>query len=369
MTFGKRLQALRNSLGLSQEALAEKLNVSEADIVNFENEKTMPSVDVLIKMSGIFSISIDELLGNAPAEEKPIAKFVTNNTKRFVKNAIKDENYILNTTLLVLDVIFIYLGIALVWFLNLNFDEVNNTAIPNFVFILFYGAMFGAIVCGLTAAYVTVKILQSRRAKKYLTLLDSSTTEMQVFKYYIMLTYIKDGNTSYLKIFNNEIVKLTDSDEYLILYLANGKYFIVDKTNAEGFPDAIAQYMLINRRKIKKCRISEHTVCNYSKTYKIKLTGIVLFILSLLSLHIGLMPEALIMKNINTFNDVAATVLSGILLYFILIPLSSLIFGIHFKRKGFKVKKNIVAGIIMMCLIILYGELCMFGALIIRGIL
>ena len=53
MTFGKKLQSLRKEKGLSQDVLANQLYVTRQSVSQWENDRTMPSVDLLIKISGI----------------------------------------------------------------------------------------------------------------------------------------------------------------------------------------------------------------------------------------------------------------------------------------------------------------------------
>ena len=51
MTFGKKLQSLRKEKGLSQDVLANQLYVTRQSVSQWENDRTMPSVDLLIKIS------------------------------------------------------------------------------------------------------------------------------------------------------------------------------------------------------------------------------------------------------------------------------------------------------------------------------
>ena len=71
MSFGKRLQGYRKEKGLSQEALANQLYVTRQSISQWENDKTMPSVDLLLKISEIFGVTVDELLGRPETESIP----------------------------------------------------------------------------------------------------------------------------------------------------------------------------------------------------------------------------------------------------------------------------------------------------------
>ena len=63
MSFGKNLQYLRQlSAGMTQEALAERLNVSRQAVSKWETGPTLPETDKLIAMSELFHVSIDSLL-------------------------------------------------------------------------------------------------------------------------------------------------------------------------------------------------------------------------------------------------------------------------------------------------------------------
>lgn len=65
MSFGKKLKKLRQDENLTQEELAKKINSSRSNIANYENDKNMPSVEILEKLSKILNCSIDYLLGNS----------------------------------------------------------------------------------------------------------------------------------------------------------------------------------------------------------------------------------------------------------------------------------------------------------------
>ena len=62
MEIGQKLKDARVASGLTQEGAAEKINVSRQTISNWENEKTYPDIISVIKLSDIYSISLDELL-------------------------------------------------------------------------------------------------------------------------------------------------------------------------------------------------------------------------------------------------------------------------------------------------------------------
>lgn len=62
MNFAEKLLNLRTQYGYSQEALAEKLNVSRQAISKWELGTTLPETDKVIAISDFFEVSTDYLL-------------------------------------------------------------------------------------------------------------------------------------------------------------------------------------------------------------------------------------------------------------------------------------------------------------------
>ena len=62
MEIGKKLKNARIEAGLTQENVAEKINVSRQTISNWENEKSYPDIISVIELSNLYSISLDVLL-------------------------------------------------------------------------------------------------------------------------------------------------------------------------------------------------------------------------------------------------------------------------------------------------------------------
>lgn len=62
MKFSEKLQKLRKEKGLSQEDLANKLNVTRQTVSKWELEETVPDMNKLIEIAKLFDISLDELV-------------------------------------------------------------------------------------------------------------------------------------------------------------------------------------------------------------------------------------------------------------------------------------------------------------------
>jgi len=70
MNFSEKLRTLRKQYKLSQEQLAEKINVSRQAITKWETEGGLPDIENLLAIASLFSVSLDELL----SEEKLVCK-------------------------------------------------------------------------------------------------------------------------------------------------------------------------------------------------------------------------------------------------------------------------------------------------------
>ena len=62
MKFEEKLMALRKKAGMSQEELADRLDVSRQAISRWELGSTLPDAPNLLKLSDLFGVSIDYLL-------------------------------------------------------------------------------------------------------------------------------------------------------------------------------------------------------------------------------------------------------------------------------------------------------------------
>ena len=114
MEFGKKLFELRKQKGISQEELADKLNISRQTLSKWELGNSTPDMEKLILLSDYFEISLDELVfGNelethkeSPKEGITIAKvlddkLLTVESKQKTKKGFK----------IVLIILAIFLGI------------------------------------------------------------------------------------------------------------------------------------------------------------------------------------------------------------------------------------------------------------------
>lgn len=74
MDIGKNIRENRLRLGMTQQDLADRLNVTFQAVSRWENNEVEPSLDTLNRMSEIFSISVDELMGREPEVKEVVVQ-------------------------------------------------------------------------------------------------------------------------------------------------------------------------------------------------------------------------------------------------------------------------------------------------------
>jgi transcriptional regulator with XRE-family HTH domain len=76
MTLGEKLKMYRVNKGLSQEKIAEMIDVSRQAVTKWEADQTTPSADNLIALAKLYDVSLDVLIGRQAkddeAEEKKL---------------------------------------------------------------------------------------------------------------------------------------------------------------------------------------------------------------------------------------------------------------------------------------------------------
>ena len=82
MNINEKILLLRKKAGLSQESLAEKLNVTRQTVSNWELGQTTPDILQAKELSKIFNVSLDDLTNNK------LELNVKNNSNNILKDLI-----------------------------------------------------------------------------------------------------------------------------------------------------------------------------------------------------------------------------------------------------------------------------------------
>jgi transcriptional regulator with XRE-family HTH domain len=107
MEIGNKINQLRKISGMTQEQLAEKLNVSRQTISKWESGGSSPDLESIVKVSKLFHVSLDDLLmeGEAGMANK-------NNEQITLEDLMKINLHNRKMTLLLISgLIFIMIGI------------------------------------------------------------------------------------------------------------------------------------------------------------------------------------------------------------------------------------------------------------------
>lgn len=124
MTLGERLKMYRTQKGLSQEKIAEMLDVSRQAVTKWEAGQTTPSSDNLIALANLYDVSLDELIGKNKDE---IASTDKEKKKRFYPK----HNPIFRNNLIIIAII------AQAAFLNIAIQPLYTDEMSHHNFFLF----------------------------------------------------------------------------------------------------------------------------------------------------------------------------------------------------------------------------------------
>ncbi len=69
MDFSEKLFTLRKAKDLTQEQLAEKLNVSRQSVSKWESAQAVPELDKIVAMSAVFDVTTDYLLKSSEIDD------------------------------------------------------------------------------------------------------------------------------------------------------------------------------------------------------------------------------------------------------------------------------------------------------------
>ena len=118
MTFGENLQYLRDRSGMTQEALAEQLEVSRQSVSKWESGGSFPEMDKLMQMCELFRIDMDTLLRG------DVAVAVSEDGAGYEKHMNWFTKMIAGATFLIL------IGVSLMFFFtSVGVDEAMATAL------------------------------------------------------------------------------------------------------------------------------------------------------------------------------------------------------------------------------------------------
>lgn len=138
MDFGERMKAIRVDRAFTQQQMADKLNVSRQAISNWENNRNLPDIEMLIEISKNFNLTLDELILGGTDMNNMVEKLILDGSeKKRMELSLKC----------------IRLGVVLLMITMISFigAVIGPVTFENFFVGISYLSFFGSVVAFLVA--------------------------------------------------------------------------------------------------------------------------------------------------------------------------------------------------------------------------
>lgn len=327
MTVGEKIQLYRKKIGLSQEELGRKLLVSRQTVSLWEMDKTLPTIDNLLLLKEIFSVSVDDILGAKASEEEkaraPKESYTFQYAPSELEALFKKVSAPLVKHILVLSVLCVLLCL-----IPALLDK------PNVLHGIVIGCNLLLVLLGIRSYFASKKVWKDRQNR----ITDSAYT-YHVFENHFVINISRNNESVRTqKVCFEDVERKQIYGNFLFLQIS-GQYFILRQDAL--LPDSV----------FITGRIAPGNMTVRNKTAGILKIVSLLFVLSLCIL-------LNILLGFIMFSGIEPSALkSSWLLYLCLpIPVASAAFGFYLKQKGYRYKLLVILGL---CTAVL---LCIFGS-------
>ena len=156
---GHRIQLSRERAGYTQEQFAEKLNITRQAVSNWENDRNLPDIEMLILIAQNFHISLDELiLGGNDMDEVNVM------TDKLVRDGSENRRAKMNMISTIVGGVLMIMGLMclIIKAFSVEYIDVSGILHENF-FLLPVGFLFifsGVLV--IIVAYVSYVVKKIR---------------------------------------------------------------------------------------------------------------------------------------------------------------------------------------------------------------
>lgn len=365
MTLGERILKYRKKAGISQEELADRLNVTRQSISLWETDQTLPSLDNLIALAQIFNISMDELCGmdgkeaQTPQEktadgedtagEQQATGIHTDENQKCLANAnatltpalLKNMRSQWQRKHIISYVISMFCCVLLI--VSSFLSEKNYDKSVGAIFILLLIADIVLLIRTLVAG--------DNQYKKNLQKYQHFTYKYLFYDDHFMVKTISDTSESVFSVKYGEIRKTVRDKDFVFVYYENS-ILPIQISSISDCVNIILGLLSPNPTSARQNKLA--ATANLRESTRIML--IIMFVFSLLSVFIALML-VMISTKLSQGPESIDTMIEYMWEFFLVIPipLTSAILGIVYLKKQYKCKKNIIAGFIMTAILALYG--------------
>ncbi|MBR2907092.1 MAG: helix-turn-helix transcriptional regulator [Clostridia bacterium] len=329
MTVGEKIQIYRKRIGLSQEELAQRILVSRQTISSWEMDKTLPTIDNLLRLKEVFGVSIDDILSESPpAEER---RETPRETYTFQYSAEEMEAFYRKGRLPWIKRIVLCIGFGIMLLIGLLLIEAHGIII--------------GVAEGFCLVLVIAYIKEYKSYKKIWRLgkskIPEETYSYEVYDQYFALKVFKNEELRRTqKIFFGDIGKIDVFGSYMILQIS-GQGYLIKKDDLDEDSAFLSLYKEVSERtKVKK------------PTDLMTLLSILLFLLALGSIYGGLTVASYLIEN----HHYAMLESLKALFLFLPVPIASILFGFYLKKKGYKYNLNVVGGLSIALFLCVFGS-------------
>ncbi|MBR0391504.1 MAG: helix-turn-helix transcriptional regulator [Oscillospiraceae bacterium] len=165
--IGTFLKELRKEKELTQEQLAETLNVSRRTVSRWETGSNMPDLDLLVEMADLYQVDLRELLNGERKNEQ-----MNEEMKETVLQVAEYSNAEKQRSTKIVRVYFVLGILALIANALINMMEVGDTFWIGFLKGLTFAMALGAMILGIlytTGAMMKIQAFKMRLIGKEVT--------------------------------------------------------------------------------------------------------------------------------------------------------------------------------------------------------
>ena len=220
MTFSDKIKKIRLDNNLTQQQFADKLSISRSVVAKWEQDRGMPSLDLLKKISKTFDVSVEYLLG-----ENNLDQSLSKSDKPVVKKKIEKRHFLIPICIVVVMVLLsIFVVPPIVWY------SCGSSYMTNYQF-------YGEVT-------VLDESIEIKGNKDTLTLKKSIVKKLDIFDMEnnpTTIDAIKTGNR--VRVFGSKHEKYISEKEYIeyetIEILDD---YCIDETGLKGFFISTTEY-------------------------------------------------------------------------------------------------------------------------------
>ncbi len=347
-----RIQAYRKKLGMSQEELGERLFVSRQTVSQWETGQTQPTLDNLIRLRELFEVSIDELMGlsepreeaSPEAEAEPVAPPPPKLSEQYtVEYGVAEVREIYwaqtekSVAMLLLSTAFAVL--SFMWSLNVYH--------PEFFLILCGMFLMGAI-------FGMARLVECRRGtKQAVCRMNGKKYCFSMLNGDLRLQILDDDSVVLERLIGlYEIKRVRETRSFIVFECNDGAVYALRRAHMSDMPELCAVYSALKSLESYKPR---------PKSPALRGWGIALFVLTLASLAIGYVVALAIAFSFD--KSETHDFLEAFWGFFAVIPIPivSIVIGIMLEKRDMPYKKNIIAAVFMIPVLILHGSLSLLA--------